>query len=97
MKSRTGRMLLLAVGVLLGFGNAYALGAKGDGMEHRGAGMMKDDGSMKKHDDGMMKDETIHDGSMKDSTKKNREPMKKENGMKATGGEKAGTMKDTMK
>jgi hypothetical protein len=59
MKSIMSRTLLLVFALLLGAGNAFALGAKGDGMEHKEKGMMTDDSSRKKHDDAMMKQDTM--------------------------------------
>ena len=103
MKSGMGRMLLLTMAFLIGSGYAHAFGTKGDGMD-RGAGTMKDDQSMQKHEGTMKQDGTKHDGTMmmqkQDTMTHDRSmqgTMQKDDGMQGSGSDKAGAMKDGMK
>jgi hypothetical protein len=98
MNSRMIRMLLFVIAMLLGSGSAFALGAKGDGMGHEEKGMMMDDSSMKKHDEPMMKQETMKDDTMKkEEMKQDDGMMKKDKGMGGADMEEHDSMKDSMK
>jgi len=97
MNSKTGSMLLLAIAVLLVSGSAFALGAKGDGMDPKDKGMMTDDSSMQKHDETKMKQETMKEEPMKDEMKPENGTMMKDDNMGKATMKKMDTMKDSMK
>ena len=91
MKGKMGRMLLLAIAVLLGSGSAVAFGTKGNGMDHKEKGAMTDEDAMKRHD------ETMKEETKKDEMKEDEGMMKKDHGKNGGTMEKKDAMKDTMK
>ena len=102
MKHMTNAMLLLFLSALLVTGTAFALGAKGDGMDGKGKGLATDQPSMEKQEGKMMQEgTTMKDGGinktplMQDDMKHDSGSMMKDEGMRKDSGMMNG--KDAMK
>lgn len=102
MKNMKHTLLVLFLSTFLLSGNTMALGAKGDGMNGKGAGMGTGEQSMEKHDGKMMQEgTTMKDGGMKtdemkkDDMKQDEGTMIKDKGMQKDSGMMKG--RDSMK